>query len=91
MSYQSRLSQLESEIFQNGNSSSPTSPILPYLIICVVVLVLLYISCPNILTCVRNRRRCIDSNRFTTAWLIVSVLLCVAYYKYIAKMLSSQA
>ena len=91
MSYQSRLNQLESEIFQNANSISPSiTPIFPYLIIATVTLILLYSWRPNTLTEIRQRQRHIRSDRFLTSWLLLSLLLCAVYYKYIADIISKQ-
>jgi hypothetical protein len=89
MSYQSRLSQLESEIFQTGSSSSSSSPFLPYVIIGVVTLVLLYAFRPNVVTQTTKRQRHIQPARFTTLWLLVTVLLCAVYYKYLAQILNA--
>jgi uncharacterized membrane protein YidH (DUF202 family) len=92
MSYQSRLSQLESEIFQNGNSSSPTSsPLLPYLIICITTLVVLYAWRPSVVTQTVKRQRHIQTTRFASLWLLVSAGLCAVYYKYLAQMLQGDS
>ena len=83
MAYQTRLDQLESDVFQTGNTASRLSiaPLLPYAVICGVLLVGLYASCPALLKTTPPRTKAnrnpvaqLQLQRFLLAW----VVLCLA-------------
>jgi hypothetical protein len=78
MSYQPRLDQLESEIFQTSSTSYPQ--VLPYVLICVITLLSLYSFCPRSLR--EKRNKSIRGDRFIASWLIITVILCLAFYRF---------
>ena len=82
MSYQTRLDQLETEVLQT-NSSTPLNYTMyvPYIGICVAVLLSLYSFCPRPLQERRGKQYHIRTDRFFCVWFVVVAVLCVAYYK----------
>ena len=87
MSYQTRLDQLESEVFQNNtlSTSLPLSRYLPFVIIAIVSLLTLYTFCPRSLQTLRNQRYHINLERFSCCWLILTSVLCVLYAFFLHK------
>lgn len=87
MSYQTRLDQLESDVFQTAPPSTPLSftQYLPFLIIAVVSLLTLYTFCPKSLQTRQNRQYRINIQRFGGCWLILTAVLCALYAFYARK------
>jgi preprotein translocase subunit SecY len=83
MSYQPRLDQLEAEVFQTAAPTTVNySSVLPYVIICVASLISLYTFCPRVLQTRKNRQYQIRIDRFLSVWLVLSFVICFAYYSF---------